>query len=142
MNDLRQLLSRAVRGETVGPYRIRLVSAEQVRNLSPEGQEFGLGGVHDDLAMIPPNEIWFDFVSGLYRGVRVHSLLLEHAEGTRVEETYHLPWPAWAWLRAWIARSIIRKVDLIWEEDLRVKVCRGGWPGIPRQDDVCEQARC
>ena len=58
MNDLRQLLSRAVRGETVGPYRIRLVSAEQVRNLSPEGQEFGLGGVHDDLAMIPPNEIW------------------------------------------------------------------------------------
>jgi hypothetical protein len=90
---------------------------------------------------IPPNEIWFDFVSGLYRGVRVHSLLHEHAEGTRVEETYHLPWPEWAWLRAWIARSIIRKVDLIWEEDLRVKVCRGGWPGIPRQGDVCEQAR-
>jgi hypothetical protein len=82
---------------------------------------------------LPPNEIWFDFLKGLYRGVRVHSLLEEHADGTRVEETYHMRLPDWSWLRSLVSRSIVRKVEQIWEEDLRVKVCRGGWPGVPRQ---------
>src|SRR5262245_53715030 len=30
---------------------------------------------------LPPNEIRFDFVRGLHRGVSVHSLLEEHEEG-------------------------------------------------------------
>jgi hypothetical protein len=79
----------------------------------------------------PPNEIWFDFLQGRYKGVRVHSVLHEHAASTCVEETYYVNVPDWAWLRAWLARSIVRKVDQIWDEDLCVKVCRGGWPGIP-----------
>jgi hypothetical protein len=81
----------------------------------------------------PPNEIWFDFLRGLYQGVRVRSLLHEHPEGTLVEETYSMRLPNWDWLRRWIEPSIVRRVDQIWEEDLRVKVCCGGWPGIPRQ---------
>lgn len=82
---------------------------------------------------LPPNEIWFEFIGGRHRGVRVHSLLHDQGTETRVEETYLLNLPDWAWLRTWIGRSVTRQVDRIWEEDLRVKVCRGGWPGIPRQ---------
>jgi hypothetical protein len=81
----------------------------------------------------PPNDIRFDFIRGRYKGVSVRSLLYEHADGTRVEETYYLKWPNWSWLRALISPSIVRKVNQIWDEDLRVKVCRGGWPGVPRQ---------
>ena len=84
----------------------------------------------------PPAEVRFDFLRGLYQGVHVRSLLFEDPEGTRVEETYFLKLPDWAWLRAWVRRSIVRKVDLIWEEDLRVKVCHGGWPGVPRQPET------
>jgi hypothetical protein len=80
----------------------------------------------------PPNEILFDFVAGRYRGVQVRSLLQEHPQGTCVEETYLLRLPDWAWLRSLVQRNIIEKVEVIWEEDLRVKVCHGGWPGIPR----------
>jgi len=82
----------------------------------------------------PPNEICFDFLQGRYKGVRVRSLLYEHADGTRVEETYFMNLPDWSWLRSWLSRSIMRKVDQIWDEDLQVKVCHGGWPGIPRRD--------
>ena len=78
----------------------------------------------------PPGEIRFDFLRGLHKGVQVRSLLHEHGAETRVEETYYLRLPDWPWL----SQSIMRKVDLIWDEDLRVKVCQGGWPGIPRQN--------
>ncbi len=81
----------------------------------------------------PPNVIWFDFVRGMYRGIRVRSLLEEHPGGTRVEETYYLRVPDWKWLRSLVVRSIVRKVEQVWEEDLRVKVCHGGWPGVPRR---------
>jgi len=84
----------------------------------------------------PPNEIRFDFLQGRYRGTKVHSVLREHVAGTLVKETYFVNVPDWAWLRNWLTRSIVRQVDQIWDEDLRVKVCHGGWPGIPRQDAV------
>jgi hypothetical protein len=81
----------------------------------------------------PPSEITFDFLQGQHKGVRVRSVLHEQADGIRVEETYFVPLPDWGWLRTWLTRSIVRKVDQIWDEDLRVKVCHGGWPGVPRQ---------
>lgn len=81
----------------------------------------------------PPNEIRFDFLGGLYKGVHVHSLLHEHAQGTRVEETYYLRLPDWSWLKNWLTPKIMQVVNRVWEEDLQVKICRGGWPGVPRQ---------
>jgi hypothetical protein len=81
----------------------------------------------------PPGEIHFEFLGGLYKGVQVHSLLKPHPEGTLVEETYSMPLPNWGWLKNWVAPSVVRQVERIWDEDLRVQVCHGGWPGVPRQ---------
>ena len=80
-----------------------------------------------------PNEIQFEFLRGRYKGVKVRSVLHEDKAGTRVEETYILNLPNWSWLRTWVTRSVVRTVDLVWDEDLRVKVCQGGWPGVPPQ---------
>src|SRR5579862_5209159 len=52
----------------------------------------------------PPNEIWFDFLRGQHRGVRVRSLLHEQADATSVEETYYLQLPDWSWLRRLVYR--------------------------------------
>lgn len=44
-----------------GKYRVHLVDAEQVRNKSPEAQEFGRVAIHVDMpSVVPPNEIWID----------------------------------------------------------------------------------
>jgi len=80
----------------------------------------------------PPGDIHFEFVSGKHTGVKVHSQLQAHADGTEVTETYSLPWlPNWGILRRLIAPSVFRQVERIWDEDLRVGVCIGGWPGVP-----------
>lgn len=83
----------------------------------------------------PPGDIRFEFVSGKYRGTRVHSRLRPHAGGgTEVTETYSvLLLPDWGLVRWLVAPSVIRRVDRIWDEDLRVGVCVGGWPGVPGQ---------
>ncbi|MCX6382741.1 MAG: Rieske (2Fe-2S) protein, partial [Armatimonadetes bacterium] len=80
---------------------------------------------------LPPNEIWFEFLEGLHRGTKVHTLLSEHAEGTLVEEEYHIPLPAWRWLRPLIRPFMMPSIERIWNEDLQVGVCYGGYPGIP-----------
>jgi hypothetical protein len=81
---------------------------------------------------IPPNEMWFHFERGRYRGIKVHSILHRTPSGTLVDETYFLRLPNWNWLERVIRKSIVRAVNRIWEEDLKVKVCHGGWPGVPR----------
>ncbi|MBI1389785.1 MAG: Rieske 2Fe-2S domain-containing protein [bacterium] len=80
----------------------------------------------------PPGEIEFEFIAGQHKGVRVYTRLSHHSEGTLVDETYFLPGlPDWPWLRDWIRPSVMRSVERIWEEDLRVEVCYQGWPGVP-----------
>lgn len=80
----------------------------------------------------PPGDIWFEFVSGKHKGVKVHSRLRPHAQGTELIETYYIPWlPNWGILRCLIAPNVHRQVDRIWKEDLDVGVCIGGWPGVP-----------
>ena len=81
---------------------------------------------------IPPNKILFNFLRGRYRGIKVQTVLEQHPEGTLVVETYFLRLPGWRWLGRLLRRLIMRKVDAVWDEDLKVKVCRGGWPGVPR----------
>ncbi|MEM9406671.1 MAG: Rieske (2Fe-2S) protein [Acidobacteriota bacterium] len=80
----------------------------------------------------PPDTLRFDFVDGLHKGVVVETRLEEHPEGTLVHENYGIPnLPNWRFLR-WLARpSVVKQVDLVWQEDLDVEVCHGGWPGLP-----------
>ncbi len=51
--------------------------------------------------------------------------------GTLVTEHHRVALPAWRWLANWVRRTWKTRLDRIWEEDLAVKVCRGGWPGVP-----------
>lgn len=61
--------------------------------------------------------------------------------GTRVVEHYRIPLPAW--LSGWIQRALVRSLDRVWEEDLAVKLPRGGGPGVPGVDhrNLPEQRR-
>ena len=79
----------------------------------------------------PPNEMWFIFTKGRYKGVKVHTRLFAKQEYTLVEETYYTPWPNWKWLKNLVERYTRLEVEKIWREDLDVEVCHGGWPGIP-----------
>ncbi len=82
----------------------------------------------------PPGDIAFDFATGKYKGTKVRTQLRAHPDGTEVNETYHIPWlPDWNILRRLVAPMVMRQVERIWDEDLRVGVCIGGWPGVPGQ---------
>lgn len=81
---------------------------------------------------VPPDTLRFDFQEGRYKGVVVETRLEEHPEGTLVHETYGIPWlPDWRLLRRLARPSVVKQVDLVWQEDLDVEVCHGGWPGRP-----------
>ena len=84
-------------------------------------------------------EMEFVFVAGLHKGVRVHTRLHEHPEGTLVDETYTLSLPDWAWLERIVEKQVMKSVERIWKEDLDVEVCFGGWPGIPEPPDGEEE---
>jgi len=79
----------------------------------------------------PPNEMWFIFTKGHYKGVKVHTKLFAKQEHTLVEETYYTPWPNWKWLKNLVEKYTRLEVEKIWREDLDVDVCHGRWPGIP-----------
>lgn len=84
----------------------------------------------------PPNRTAFEFISGRYRGTRVDSILESRPDGTLVRETYHVPgMPNWGWLKPLIRPLMMRTIDRVWDEDLRVEVCYGGWPGIPGKEE-------
>ena len=81
---------------------------------------------------LPPNEMWFDFVDGYLKGVRTHTFIHEHVEGSLIDETFFMPGvPNWSWLRPVVKPIVMKTVNRIWEEDLKVEVCHGGWPGVP-----------
>ena len=80
----------------------------------------------------PPDLIRFTFQEGLHRGVVVETRLRAVDGGTVVDELYRIPGvPNWSWIRALAKPSIVKRVDHIWDEDLEVEVCHGGWPGLP-----------
>lgn len=87
----------------------------------------------------PPGVIDFRFMSGKHQGTEVHSQLEPHANGTRLTETYRIPsLPDWKVLRWLITPLVMRLVNRIWDEDLDVGVCIGGWPGVPDQPSRVE----
>ena len=80
----------------------------------------------------PPNRIRIRFRRGFLRGVGVDTQLTDQGEATAIEEVYRVPLvPGWTWLRPWMARVVERGAGRIWEEDLAVELCHGGWPGVP-----------
>jgi hypothetical protein len=80
---------------------------------------------------LPPDRIEARVIKGFLKGAEYSGFLHEGGGGTTVEETYRLPLPDWGWLRSFVQAWLVRTVDRIWEEDLRVGVCHGGWPGLP-----------
>ena len=86
-------------------------------------------------AWLPPNRIRIRFRRGFLRGVGVDTQLTDRGEETVIEEVYRVPLvPGWAWLRPWMGRVVARGAGRIWEEDLAVELCHGGWPGVPGQE--------
>ena len=85
---------------------------------------------------LPPNRIRIRFRRGFLRGVGVDTQLTDRGEETAIEEVYRVPLvPGWAWLRPWMGRVVERGAGRIWEEDLAVELCHGGWPGVPGQEN-------
>lgn len=81
---------------------------------------------------LPPNRIRIRFRRGFLRGVGVDTQLTDRGEETAIEEVYRVPLvPGWAWLRPWMGGVVERGAGRIWEEDLAVELCHGGWPGVP-----------
>ena len=81
---------------------------------------------------LPPDRMTFEFVAGHYRGTRVTTRLEARGVATLVDETYIIPrLPGWNWLARLVRPWVLKKVEQVWEEDLRVAVCIDGWPGVP-----------
>jgi hypothetical protein len=68
---------------------------------------------------------------GLLRGTETIVQFDKTEGGTLVTEQHRVALPNWGWLRGWVQQMWQQRLDRIWEEDLAVKVCRGGWPGVP-----------
>lgn len=80
---------------------------------------------------LPPDCIHATLVRGLLRGTEVEIRFRQTPDGTLIKERYHVPLPSWLWLHRIVERRWCHNLDRIWEEDLRVGVCHGGWPGVP-----------
>lgn len=81
---------------------------------------------------VAPNRIHAKLMSGLFRGTTVDVQIHQVSDGSEIEERYHIPLQDWPWLTRVMQRAWTRRLDRIWEEDLAVGVCHGGWPGVPR----------
>lgn len=88
---------------------------------------------------LPPDRIRIRFRRGLLRGVGVDTHLLDRGDETAIEETYRVPLvPGWSRLRPLVRRVVERGANHIWEEDLAVELCHGGWPGVPGREPAAE----
>ena len=83
---------------------------------------------------LPPWGIRSLIVRGFLRGTETTVDLEPAGEGTLVTEQHLVSVPDWRVYREWLKRTWVRRLDRIWEEDLAVSVCRGGWPGVPDSD--------
>ncbi len=84
---------------------------------------------------LPPDRIRIRFRRGLLRGVGVDTHLMDRGDETAIEETYRVPLvPGWSWLRPLVRPVVERGANHIWEEDLAVELCHGGWPGVPGRE--------
>ncbi len=95
---------------------------------------------------MPPDRIKFRFLKGFLRGVALSSQLVDYKHETVIDEIYHVPLvPDWPCFRHLLRPLIIRAITNVWNEDLAVELCHGGWPGVPsravedlQSDDSCQ----
>jgi hypothetical protein len=80
---------------------------------------------------VPPWGVRARIVSGALRGTESTTQLFSSALGTIVQEHYRVAMLNCPGFRTLVQRALVRRLHRIWEEDLAVKVCRGGWPGVP-----------
>lgn len=127
-----------VHPKTLGEYRLVEVSEDRI--VYDQIWAVGWNGRQKvsrvEQRFTPPNEIDFLFLSGLHRGVKVHTLLTDRGKETHVEETYSLPLPNWAWLKPLVRPFMMQSIERIWKEDIDVGVCYGGWPGLEAQTSL------
>jgi hypothetical protein len=80
---------------------------------------------------VPPDGVRARVTKGILRGTEVTARFQATDLGTLVEEVYELPVPELPLVGPLLRRWLIRKADEIWEEDLKVDLPHGGWPGLP-----------
>jgi hypothetical protein len=80
---------------------------------------------------VPPFSIRSRFTKGVLRSTETVVDLTPTATGTMVEERHRVPLPDWPGVSEWVRRTWLKRLHQIWDEDLKVKVCFGGWPGVP-----------
>lgn len=80
---------------------------------------------------LPPWGIRSEVVAGALKGTSTTVELVGSTAGTLVVETHRVALPNWPLLRGWVERAWVARLERIWDEDLAVRVCRGGWPGVP-----------
>jgi hypothetical protein len=78
---------------------------------------------------LPPDRVVAEVVGGWGRGIRYEARLISCDGGTRAEERVRIPGAAGLLARLF-EPSVWRLMRRIWEEDLAVKMCKGGWPGL------------
>ena len=124
-----------VHPKTLGEYRVREVSGNRI--IFEQRWPAWLGvRVRTVIEQVwdPPGAIRIRFLKGFLRGVEVSSHLDDCGEDTLIEEVYHVPLvPEWSWLRVLVRPLVVRAINHVWDEDLAVELCHGGWPGIPGQ---------
>src|SRR5262245_2918367 len=79
----------------------------------------------------PPHRIHTRVTTGFFSGTVVSTHLLSHLSGTLVDETYEIPIAAIPPLSSLIRFWLIHWLNRVWDEDLRVGMPYGGWPGVP-----------
>ncbi len=80
---------------------------------------------------VPPWGIRARIVGGALRGTESTVQLFSSALGTVVFEQHRVAMLDCPGVRTLVRRAWVRRLDRIWNEDLAVQVCRGGWPGVP-----------
>ena len=67
---------------------------------------------------------------GMLHGPETMAQLDNTATGTCVTEHHRMALPDSWCLRGWVREAWVQQREQIWEGDLAVRVCRGGWPGV------------
>jgi hypothetical protein len=78
---------------------------------------------------VAPDRVEVEVVGGLGRGTRYAARFVPSGEGTLVSETLLIP-GLLGWMAALARAPILARIREVWREDLAVKMCRGGSPGI------------
>jgi hypothetical protein len=78
---------------------------------------------------VPPDRVEVEVVAGLGRGTRYAAEFVPSGEGTLVRETLLIP-GFLGWIAGLARAPILARIREVWREDLDVKMCRGGTPGI------------